>query len=151
MKILLTIGLIILVMIVSTSIPAIALPHESELDKISDKINAIRADLITVSKSVSDNHNKEVALNLAHKAEFYNSRVLYIKKKLTILRLMRTNSARESVKKLICTRGNTTKELIALDIDDTIIDVSPASNNVVISLGNDLKTELRKLKEELSR
>jgi hypothetical protein len=142
---------IVLAMLIFTSITSIALPHESELDKISDKMNAIRADLIAVSKSVSNNHNKEVALNLVDKIEFYNSRILYIKKNLTILRLIRTNNARESIMKLIYTRAQTTKELIALDIDDTIIDVAPASNNTIISLGNDLKTELRKLKEELSR
>jgi hypothetical protein len=150
MKKLLTIGFIVLVMLVSTSISAIAFPRESELDKISDKIEAIRTDLIKISKSVSDNHNKEVALNLVDKTELYNSRILYIKKKLIVLRLLRTNDVRESVTIRINDYVNITKELIDLDIDDSIIDVAPASNNAIISLGNNLKIELRKLKELLS-
>jgi hypothetical protein len=128
---------------------AFAQPSISEISHYITKMTAFQQDLIDLGK-YSKGSNTDAAIGLIDVAAEYWTALDHLKDLLFIVTLIKNNDDRNIVKAVVDERMKHIVKGIDLSLKRVNLEISRAQSNAVVSTGNQMKMELRRLKVLLS-
>ena len=142
-------GLGVLVGITLAPFTACVQPSISEIEECQRKVFVIQQDLIDFME-FSQGVDRKSVVGLLDIAQEYTNKLMHILDLLRILTLITNDDDLNRVKLYGAFRMNLIAESIDLYLEKVNFDIYHANGQAIISTGNQLKTELRRLQELLS-
>ena len=143
-------GLIAVIALALAPLPASAQPSMSEMNECYRKIMAFEKDLIDLGKYSHGVDDKNAALGLIDVASEYATKIDHLRDLLAILTLIKNDDDRNRVKPIVAARMKYIAKGIDISLKRVNLEISQAQSKAIISTGNQMKTELRRLQELLS-
>ena len=110
---------------------------------------AFRKDLIDLGE-YSQGGDQTAALGLVDVAAEYSTKIDHLRELLLIVALIKNDDDRNRVKAVVDDRMKQTAKGIDISLKEVNLEISQARSNAIVSTGNQMKAELRKLQELLS-
>ena len=145
----LVLAIVVLVGVTLVPLSVCAQPSMSEMTECYKKMIAFQKDLIDLGK-YSQGPDKIAALGLIDVAREYSTKIDHLRDLLLILSLIKNDDNRNRVKVVVDDRMKHTAKGIDISLKEVNLNISLARSNAIVSTGNQIKAELRRLQELLS-
>lgn len=143
-------GLIVLVGVYLAPLSVCAQPSMSEMTNCYKKMMAFRQDLLDLGKYSQGLDDWTIAIGLGNVAKEYAIKTNHLQDLLLILTLIRNDDVRNFAQTVVDLRMKHTAKGIDSALEEVNIHISHSRSNAIVSTGNQMKTELRRLQELLS-